>query len=425
MLNFNPNPLFFEMVRLYKQHHTPNELLVICNEGGSRSAKTYDAFHFIYMFCDHNRDKGKEIYILRNTLTNCRDYTLKDFKNCIKIITGEQPLIQSEGQKPYCNLFGNHIFFRGLDDEKNQEGYPSDIVFVNESLEIETRSKIAGIRMRCRMMMIFDWNPKFTQHWCFDMEGQKNTFFTHSTYKNNKHLQKSVVNEIESYCPWHFDDFHLQEKERRPHPVNCETGTADLFRWKVYGEGIRSAPEGLIFENVQYIDEWPEDVAHVYGQDFGFTNDPSALVKVGETSTDIYLELLMYEPTPTASIISDFYKSIGMTRSIPITADSSDKYTGENKGTVEMVIELQNLGWPVSKVSKTKSIIYWIEKMKGKRINIVRNHLLKYARKEQENYKFKTVNGIAINQPIDKFNHFWDGSRYGFMSLNEGDFGFI
>jgi hypothetical protein len=40
------------------------------------------------------------------------------------------------------------------------------------------------------------------------------------------------------------------------------------------------------------------------------------------------------------------------------------------------------------------------------------NELGVHARKEAENYKMKTINGIAINQPIDKFNHFWDAARY-------------
>ncbi len=57
--------------------------------------------------------------------------------------------------------------------------------------------------------------------------------------------------------------------------------------------------------------------------------------------------------------------------------------------------------------------------MKGKTINIIINHLVHFARKEQENYRMKVINGIAINQPEDKFNHFWDMVRYGHMALNQ------
>ncbi len=413
------------MIRLFAKNYTPNgSKLVVCNEGSSRSSKTFDTFHFLYTICDHNRNRKQplDIYILRDTLTNCRDYTFKDFKTCMGIIgVNDEIEYRSEGQKPYANVYGNNVYFRGLDDEKNQEGYPSDILFFNESLEISTQSKIKGLRMRCRMMMIFDWNPKFTQHWCYKMEGQRNTFFTRSTFRDNKHLQRSVVEEIESYCPWHFDDMHIEdETKRRPHIYNNQCGTADKVRWKVYGEGIRCAPEGAIFRNIRTIEEFP-DIAFIYGLDFGFVNDPTCLVKIAIEGKEIYLELLCYEPIERHELLDAALIKLGVYDDIPIIADSSDKYTGENKGTVEMVAALKDLGWSISKISKTKGIMYWITKMLDYRINIVVNTLYEHAQKESENYIWKEVAGIKINQPVDKFNHFWDAARYGFMSLENPD----
>ena len=413
---FDPNELFYEMVGIYHNNKTPENKVTICNEGSTRSSKTWDVFHLLYIYYDHNRNKGLETYILRNTLVDCRDFTYKEFGKCMTRIGVWDKFNKRESPKPYVNIYGNHIYFRGLDEDK--EAPPSDIVFVNEALEVETRAKLKGWLMRCRRLQVFDWNPKFSQHWCYEMEGQPNVFFTHSTYKNNKHLEKSVVAEIESYCPYHFDDLHLPIKERRPHPTNIKNGTADDYQWAVYGEGRRSSPEGLIFRYVNYIDEWPKDIAPVYGMDFGFTADPTALCYVGENKTDIFLELLLYEPTETADTIHQYAKSRGINRKLPCTADSSDKYTGENKGTVEMVSELSDKGWNIQKVRKTKSVMYWINKMKEKRINIVKNDLYHHAKKEQENYRLKLVNGIAINQPIDKFNHFWDAARYGYISLS-------
>ena len=62
--------------------------------------------------------------------------------------------------------------------------------------------------------------------------------------------------------------------------------------------------------------------------------------------------------------------------------------------------------------------MFWLNKMKEKRINIIVNELSHFAQKEQENYTLKKVNGIAINQPIDAFNHFWDASRYAYIAAN-------
>ena len=62
--------------------------------------------------------------------------------------------------------------------------------------------------------------------------------------------------------------------------------------------------------------------------------------------------------------------------------------------------------------------MYWILSMKTKKIHIVKNSLYMDIKKEKENYKFKEINGILINQPIDKYNHFWDAARYGHMAWN-------
>jgi len=183
---------------------------------------------------------------------------------------------------------------------------------------------------------------------------------------------------------------------------------------------LRGAMQGVIFTNIRYIDEFPKDLGYIYVNDFGFTSDPNAFGRYSETETDIYVELLIYEPVETPETLDAFFTEIGVENDLPIICDSSDKYTGENKGTVEMVEGLCEHGWNASKISKKKSVLYWLLSMKKKRINIVNNHLVHHAKKEAENYRFKEVAGILINQPIDKFNHFWDMSRYGHMSWNDG-----
>lgn len=60
--------------------------------------------------------------------------------------------------------------------------------------------------------------------------------------------------------------------------------------------------------------------------------------------------------------------------------------------------------------------MFWINSMKKKKIHIITNKLSHLAKKEAENYRLKTINGIAINQPVDNFNHFWDAARYAHMA---------
>ena len=108
------------------------------------SAKTWDFFHFLVMYCENNPNEHNEIYILRETLVDCKDYTFKEFQKCLKVIGIWDDENYKSPQKPYYNLYGNDIYFRGLDD--SSEGYPSDIIFINEALENQNKEKIdAGV----------------------------------------------------------------------------------------------------------------------------------------------------------------------------------------------------------------------------------------------------------------------------------------
>jgi predicted phage terminase large subunit-like protein len=233
-MKFHPNKLFYEMMPAFQTALDESRRPTFCNEGGTRSGKTYDTFDLITYICDHNRNAGLDVYILRDTLVNNRDYTLKEWKKLQKI--NNIPLKGKDNPKPEYNLFGNNIYFRGLDDEENTEAYPSDILFFNEVLETE-KTRVEGLIMRCRLLVIMDWNPKLTKHWVFDYEGRPNVLFTHSTYKDNKHLEKTIIDGIESYNP------EIEE--------NVINKTADAFRWKVYGLGLRADREGNVFNDSQ------------------------------------------------------------------------------------------------------------------------------------------------------------------------------
>jgi hypothetical protein len=206
------------------------------------------------------------------------------------------------------------------------------------------------------------------------------------------------------------------------HPTNVINKTADLYLWKVYGLGLRGAMKGVIFENIIWIDEFPSDIGFIYGNDFGFTNDPNATVKYCEDDKNIWIELVLYQPVETPESLNDILTGLGLDKSTPFPMDSSDKYTAENKGTVEMVKGMKKFGWQAKKISKTKGIMFWLLSMKKKQIHIVKNRNHKFAIKEQQNYRFKEIQGISINVPEDKNNHMWDAARYCHMVWNTPDY---
>lgn len=371
-------------------------------EGSSRSGKTFSCIDFIVYLCS-KVETNCTINIIKETYNSFKTTIYDDFNRRLPDYNIYSPFADRKEVDSF-KIFGNKINLLGADKPSKFHGASCDYFWINEALDVQ-QDIFDQSEMRCRKFWFMDYNPKLTQHWIYDkIENRPDTILLRTTFLDNPFISKAERSKILGY---------------EPTPENISNGTADDYLWSVYGLGKRCAPEGLIFRYVNYLDKWPEDIAPVLGMDFGFTTDPSALVRVGENKTDIFLELLMYEPTDTPSIIDNYAKAKGLNISTPCTADSSDKYTGENKGTVEMVRGLKDLGWNISKVSKTKSIMYWLGKMKEKKINVINNNLVHHFKKEFENYRLKTVNGIAINQPIDGFDHAISGGRYGYMSLQQ------
>lgn len=395
-------------------------------EGSSRSGKTWSGVDLIIYICTFI-ETDCTINIYRQTYNEFKTTIYDDFKRRLDDYGLENPFRWKDEVKSF-KIGNNKIHFLG----DGKHGGSCDYAFFNEIMMI-SQEVFDQVEMRCRKFWWADYNPSFTDHWFFDnVLSRPDVGFLRTTYKKNPYITNQERNKIESWEPWKPHSYKVtpegellykgkpidEKNQPPPHPTNVKNQTAHEFNWKVYGLGLRGAMKGVIFQHINWIDEFP-DIAFTYANDFGFTADPNAFGKYAETETDIYVELLAYQPIETDAELAAFYEVLGVDKDAIIACDSSDKYTGENKGTVEMVKGLKSRGYKNAfKIKKTKSVMYWILSMKQKRINVVKNHLWKEVKKEKENYKFKEVNGILINQPIDKYNHFWDMARYGHISHN-------
>ncbi|WP_448607169.1 terminase [Paenimyroides ceti] len=405
-------------------------------EGGARSSKTWSVIHFIIYICLY-KETNAVINIVRETYNEFKTTLYLDFKRILPTFGLDNPFERAKEVQSFY-IGKNQINFIGADKGNKVHGLVSDYLYFNEFLPIE-ESIFKNATMRCSKFWIADFNPSVTEHWSFNKVIPRNDVaHLRTTFKDNPNIPLGQKIEILAYEPWLPGSYIVEDdiikcynkrtkklepiskdNQPPPHPVNIDT--ADEFMWKVYGLGLRGAMLGVIFQNVKYIDSFPEDIAYSYGVDFGFTSDPTAVTKCAEDDHNIWIELLLYEPVETPQELNDILLAIECSKDLPYTADSSDKYTGENKGTVEMVKGMKKLGWLFNKVSKNKGIMFWLLSMKKKKIHIVKNHLYKEAKKEQENYKLKEIHGIAINQPIDKFNHMWDSARYRHMAFNSSN----
>lgn len=441
--NLNPNYIALFKAISEQRYDDTGKLIAgyrgFALEGSSRSGKTWSGVDVIIWLCLFV-EKNCTINIYRETYNEFKTTLYDDFKRRLQDFELPNPFLVNQEIKQF-KIGNNKIYFLG----DGKHGGSCDYAFFNEIM-MQKNSVFDQVEMRCRKFWWADYNPSFTDHWFFDKVLKRTDVgFLRTNLNDNPYISFQEKNKIMSYEPWASGSYQVENSgeifyKGKPisdlnqppkHIENVEQGTADEYMWKVYGLGIRGSMKGLIFNHISYIDEFPEGMHYIYGNDFGFTNDPNALVRYAEDECNIYFEVLNYTPVENPESLSSIFESHGIKKNSSefskdgdiIICDSSDKYTGENKGTVEMVKSLRKFGYNAMKVSKTKSVMFWINSMKNKKIHCVKGNtdLWKLALKEQQNYRFREVQGIQINQPEDSHNHIYDSVRYAHISYNSNN----
>lgn len=406
-------------------------------EGSSRSAKTWSWIFLIVYICKFV-ETSCTINIYRATFEEFKTTLYRDFKKVLDLFGIPNKFHDAERIKSF-KIGKNTINFLGCDKLGKAHGAGCEYAIFNEMMHIP-QDVFDQVEARCQKLWIGDYNPSYSQHWVFDkVLLRSDVAYLHSTFRGNiEHISPSELNKLLRSEPWKPGSYKVKNGkvyyrgvevvtdgkiQPPPHPVNVPQGTADEYFWRVYGLGLRGHMEGMIFKNVTYIDQWPEHVVsgytRIHGNDFGFTTDPNATVKYAEDEDNIWVELLIYRPIENPIELDAELQEAGIPKDTMLPCDSSDKYTGENKGTVEMVKGLIRRGWKNAfKISKKKSVMYWLLSMKTKKIHVIKNDLSRFVVVEQQHYVMKEIKGVPVNEPIDKYNHFWDATRYCHMAHN-------
>jgi len=363
-------------------------------EGGSRSGKTWSCIDFLVGLCAENVNAGYVIFLIKDTYNGFKTTLYNDFNQRFPDYPGLKSPFASVKEVQSFELFGNKIQMLGADKPDKFQSAGCDFFYINEAMPIKKES-FRQLEMRCRKFWWMDLNPNATDHWIFDLEKRPNVGFCRSTMLDNPAVPPQQKETIFSYDP--------------NNPVNIENGTADDYLWAVYGLGLRSSPQGLIFKNIRWISTFPDDVERIwYGLDFGFTNDPTALVRIAVKGNDVFAEELLYIPVESADLLIEIVRPI-IYRDV-MWCDASDKNIGV-KGADGMVKDLQRAGLRAYKAKKYPgSVQFGIDVMKRYRLNIVKTTNFV---KEADNYKWREIGGVPLNVPIDNYNHLWDALRYG------------
>lgn len=169
----------------------------------------------------------------------------------------------------------------------------------------------------------------------------------------------------------------------------------------LYQQEPKPSKEALVFPEWDEYEEEP-DTESLIGIDFGFSNDPTAIVQVKIIKGDMYLRELLYETGLTNTPLDHKMQFLGLNRK-RIVADCQESKTIEEfrkERKYNMIPCIKGPG----------SINAGINWMKDFRLFVHKNsHNLK---NELLNYQYIMVGGISTNEPIDSFNHLIDAARY-------------
>jgi hypothetical protein len=170
----------------------------------------------------------------------------------------------------------------------------------------------------------------------------------------------------------------------------------------LYQQDPKPDDEVLVFPEWQPIDVFPQGVETViYGLDFGFTNDPTGIVKVGIDGENLYVEEMCYETGLTNPKIAERIKAAELQNEI-FVCDSSEP---------KSIIELQMLGInAMAAVKGSGSKNLGIDRIKNYKVFYVKAGI--NLTREVKNYKWLVVAGKKTNTPQDGNDHLMDPIRY-------------
>jgi phage terminase large subunit len=349
---------------------------IVSCQGSSRSGKTYNIL--IYLITDVIQHPGTRLSIVRKTLPALKGSVLIDFKEIVFKMGIWDPRQFNKTELIYRFDNGSWVEFFSTDDEQKIRGRKRDILFANEANEI-SYLEWQQLLMRTTKYSVLDYNPSFSEdHWIEQINKDPDCYHFISTYKDNPFLEQKIIDDIEK----------LKDKNKS--------------LWTVYGLGLRAVIEGRIFDSYEIIEDIPDWVHKRWvGIDFGFTNDPTAIVEAGLYVGSLYVDEICYRTKMLGNDIIDVLKRECKNRKI--ISESADP---------RLIQEIYNAGVNIHAVEKFQgSVMAGITKMQEYSIKITKRST--NIKKEFDNYVYdQDKEGKYLNQPIDAFNHGIDGIRY-------------
>lgn len=351
--------------------------------GGTSAGKTISSLQ--YLIDDAQSDKTSTLTsVVSESFPHLKRGAMRDFLNIMQEHGYYEDSRWNKTDYTYTFETGSKIEFFSADQPSKVRGPRRDRLFVNEGNNIPYEA-FDQLLVRTREYAIVDWNPTH-EFWFYEhiLNQRTDVDFITLTYKDNEALDPNIVADIES---------HINNKNW----------------WAVYGLGQLGEVEGRVYKDWAIIDEIPHEARLVRrGLDFGYSQDPAALVDIYEYDGGYIWDEQLYQKGMSNQAIAEFVKNLPEPQTLVI-ADSA-----EPKSIDEIKMYGINI---LPAVKGPGSVNQRIQFVQSKRIRTTKRSV--NLIKEYRNYLWKTdKEGRILPVPEDGNDHALDGGGYAMQSLN-------
>jgi len=369
----------FKTTDVFLSNRNANTDIVI-NQGGTSSGKTYSILQNLFLHAIEN-DRCI-ITVAGQDIPNLKVGPIRDAHNIVENTEGLNNYIleYNKSDRVFTFVNGSIIEFKSYDDSQDAKQGKRDYLFLNEANGVD---KIIWdeLYIRTKKKSYIDYNPN-NEFWVHtDLIGKPNVTLIISDHRHNTFLDQKIHDKIEA-----IEDPEL---------------------YKVYARGLTGKLEGVIFRDYNIVPGVPPDAKLIgYGLDFGFSNDPTALVALYSQSGELIIDELIYDRGLLNIRISDLMRELGVNGRI--VADSAEP---------KSIAELSAYGWQIEGAKKgPDSIRQSINILKRYKINVTQRS--SNLKKELNGYKWKqNKDGKLDNEPVDFLNHAIDALRYASLNI--------
>jgi phage terminase large subunit len=345
--------------------------------GGTSASKTIGILQILISQAQEDT-KPTLTSITSQSVPHLKRGAIRDFMNIMESHHYFDPKRWNKSDMTYTFETGSKIEFFSLDMPHKVRGPRRDRLFINEANNIPVET-FEQLEVRTLSTIWLDWNPTHEFWYYTQYKGKPNVDFLILTYKDNEGLDQQIVDAIES------------RKDNKSW-------------WRVYGLGLLGELEGKIYKGWQLGVELPHEAKLVSrGLDFGYAQDPAALVDIYLYNGGYILDEQFVRMGMKNYQIATHINNLEEPQTLVI-ADAS-----EPKSIAEMREYNVNVIKSNSGPGSRSQGIQWVQSQK---ISVTKKSL--NVEKAYNNYMWKTdKEGAILTEPDHYLSDAMDAVRYG------------